>query len=147
VPTSHKFVHGIDGKLNYQPLTLPTDTPSGTPVDWDLEQYSMNWSVETDDITHSGAGGAQVILGGIERLDGDIVFVYDTLHEPTLTPQVFKPRSWAYLTLMPDGENSYKFAALISSVSFSSGPKAGSVRVTAHYMSYGPITTPVTPGP
>jgi hypothetical protein len=133
---NNDFIHGVKGSFYYQlgGMTAPTR--------FDIEQVSGDFAVETDDITNTSSGGARVVLDGIEEVTGSVSFVFDSLAVPTVAPQPFKPRTYATLLIKPDGVTVYQFAALITRFGFSTGPKAGTVRVTADYRSTGPITFP-----
>lgn len=104
------------------------------------EQYSFTHEVDLDDITYTQAGGAtaQVLLPGYERASGTITFVYDTLNVAT----IYSLRAGQLITLalLPDGSKSYSFSAYSGSFTFSSGPKAGTVRCTTNFRSTGTIT-------
>ena len=129
---SNNFVHGRSGKF----LIGSTD--------FNVTDFNVDWSVDTEDITHTGAGGAQVVIDGVERFEGTINFVYDTLNKPTVSPQQMKPRTVATVHLKPDGSDDFSASVLCEKFSFKSGPKAGAVAVTVAVKSTGPITYPTS---
>ncbi len=143
------YIHGAKSKLKFIPPKAPNaPTPPTTPIEFPIESMSMNKSVTTDDITHSMAGGWQVMLDGIRSYTGEITFVYDSLAVPgtvatylaVLNP--FEAGFYAKLYAYPDGVTPYIITVLINTSNMSIGPKAGTVRVTANYMSTGPAIRP-----
>lgn len=123
------FIHGKNGKMLIG------------ASEFAVEQFQMTHTVTTDDITHTMAGGARVILPGIESLDGTVTFVYDTQNKPTVSPNM-TPGTAATGHFKPDGTDDWSAAGYFTELSWSSGPKAGAVRVNAKFMSSGPITKP-----
>lgn len=126
------FIHGYKGKC----LIGSTD--------FAVTDFNLDWEVDADDITHTGAGGSQVVLDGVERFEGTITFTYDTSNKPTVAPQQLKPRTFFTVHLKPDGTDDFSALVLAYKFSFKSGPKAGAVSVTASVKSSGPITYPLT---
>lgn len=124
------FVHGKDGKF----LIGATD--------FQVTDFNVDWSVDDEDITHTGAGGSQVILDGIERLEGTVTFIYDTDNKPTVAPQDLRPRTIAVIHFKPDGVDDFTASCICLKFSFKSGPKAGAVAVTVNVKSTGAITAP-----
>ena len=129
---ANTFKHGKDGKF----LVGSTD--------FAVTDFNLDWSVDDHDITHTGAGGAQVVIDGIERFEGTINFVYDTTNKATVAPQQLKPRTVATVHLKPDGTDDFSASCLCTKFSFASGPKAGEVKVTVNVKSTGAITYPVS---
>jgi hypothetical protein len=111
-------------------------------TDFAVTDFNLDWSVDNDDITHTQANGAQVVLDSIERFEGTITFIYDTSNKPTVAPQQMKPRTYAVCHLKPDGADDFSANCLCYKFSFKSGPKAGAVAVTVNVKSSGPITSP-----
>lgn len=126
------FIHGYKGKFLI-----------GT-ADFAVTDFNLDWSVDDEDITHTDAGGAQVVIDGIERFEGTINFVYDTSNKPTVAPQQMKPRTVATVHLKPDGSDDFSASVLCTRFSFKSGPKAGAVAVAVNVKSTGPITYPTS---
>ena len=126
------FIHGYKGKF----LIGATD--------FAVTDFNLDWEVDADDITHTGAGGSQVVLDGVERFEGTITFIYDTANKPTVAPQQLKPRTFAVVHLKPDGTDDFSATVLCSKFSFKSGPKAGAVAVTVNVKSSSAITYPVS---
>ncbi|WP_406699227.1 hypothetical protein V5E97_10155 [Singulisphaera sp. Ch08] len=126
------FIHGYKGKF----LIGSTD--------FAVTDFNLDWEVDADDITHTGAGGSQVVLDGVERFEGTITFIYDTTNKPTVAPQQLKPRTFAVAHLKPDGTDDFSATVLCSKFSFKSGPKAGAVAVTVNVKSSSAITYPVS---
>jgi hypothetical protein len=102
----------------------------------------LDWQVTTEDVTHTQAAGAQVVIDGIESFEGTIEFTYDTSNKPTVAPQQMKPRTFAVVHLKPDGSDDFSATVLCYKFSFKSGPKAGAVIVTVNVKSSGAITYP-----
>lgn len=111
-------------------------------TDFAVTDFGVDWSVDSDDITHTQAAGAQVVLDSIERFEGTVTFIYDTSNKPTVAPQQMKPRTYATVHLKPDGQDDFSALCLCEKFSFKSGPKAGAVAVTVSLKSSGPITSP-----
>lgn len=126
------FIHGYKGKF----LIGSTD--------FAVTDFNLDWEVDADDITHTGAGGSQVVLDGVERFEGTITFIYDTTNKPTVAPQQLKPRTFAVVHLKPDGTDDFSATVLCHKFSFKSGPKAGAVAVTVNVKSSSAITYPVS---
>lgn len=126
------FIHGKDGKF----FIGSTDFP--------VTDFNGDWSVDDEDITHTDAGGAQVVIDGIERFEGTINFIYNTSAKPTVSPQQMKPRTVATVHLKPDGADDFNCSCLCTKFSFKSGPKAGAVAVTVNVKSTGPISYPIS---
>jgi hypothetical protein len=126
------FIHGYKGKF----LIGSTD--------FAVTDFNLDWEVDADDITHTGAGGSQVVLDGVERFEGTITFIYDTSNKPTVAPQQMKPRTFAVVHLKPDGADDFSATVLCYKFSFKSGPKAGAVAVTVNVKSSSAITFPVS---
>lgn len=126
------FVHGYKGKF----LIGSTD--------FAVTDFNLDWEVDADDITHTGAGGSQVVLDGVERFEGTITFIYDTENKPTVAPQQLRPRTFAVVHLKPDGADDFSATVLCYKFSFRSGPKAGAVAVTVNVKSSSAITYPVS---
>src|SRR3954452_5199854 len=124
------FIHGYKGKF----LIGATD--------FAVTDFNLDWSVDDEDITHTDAGGAQVVIDGVERFAGTINCVYDTANKPTVAPQQMKPRTVATVHLKPDGSDDFSASVLCTKFSFKSGPKAGAVAVTVNVKSTGAITYP-----
>lgn len=129
---ANTFIHGREGKF----LIGSTD--------FAVTDFNLDWSVDDEDITHTGASGAQVVIDGIERFEGTINFIYDTQNKPTVSPQQMKPRTVATVHLKPDGSDDFSASCLCTKFSFKSGPKAGAVAVTVTVKSTGAITYPVS---
>lgn len=126
------FIHGYKGKF----LIGATD--------FAVTDFNLDWSVDDQDITHTDAGGAQVVIDGVERFEGTINFIYDTSNKPTVAPQQMKPRTVATVHLKPDGSDDFSASVLCTKFSFKSGPKAGAVAVTVNVKSTGPIMYPLS---
>jgi hypothetical protein len=126
------FIHGYKGKF----LIGATD--------FAVTDFNLDWEVDADDVTHTGAGGSQVVLDGVERFEGTITFIYDTSNKPTVSPQQLKPRTFAVVHLKPDGTDDFSATVLCYKFSFKSGPKAGAVAVTVNVKSSSAITYPVS---
>ena len=109
-----------------------------------VEKFDVEWSVTAEDITHSQAAGAQVMLDGIESIKGTLTFVYDTSNKPTVSPNMMKPRTFAVVHFKPDGTDDFSCNCLFSNFKFSSGPQAGKVEVSVDVMSSGAITYPLS---
>lgn len=124
------FIHGYKGKF----LIGSTD--------FQVTDFSVDWEVESEPITHTGAGGAQVVLDGVEKISGTVTFVYDTAARPTVAPQQMKPRTFATIHFKPDGTDDFAAEFLCQKFSFKSGPKAGVVYVTVNVESNSAITYP-----
>lgn len=127
-----QFIHGYKGKF----LIGATD--------FQVTEFSVDWEIEAEAITHTGAGGAQVMLDGVEKISGSVTFVYDLNAKPTIAPQQLKPRSVATIHFKPDGVDNFSADFLCSKFSFKSGPKAGVVYVTVTVESTSAITYPVS---
>jgi hypothetical protein len=137
---NNDYIHGAKTKLQWQP---PGSSPTPPAVDLLVESISFDDNVDTDDISHTGGNGWKLRLDGLEEITGQIVYVWDAFNIPydaTLMP--FKPRTYATLILKPDGVTSMTIPVLLSGVSFSGGPKAGTLRVTSKYESSGHPTMP-----
>lgn len=126
------FIHGYKGKF----LIGSTD--------FAVTDFNLDWEVDADDVTHTGAGGSQVVLDGVERFEGTITFIYDASNKPTVAPQQLKPRTYAVVHLKPDGADDFSATVLCYKFSFKSGPKAGAVAVTVNVKSSSAITYPVS---
>lgn len=126
------FIHGKDGTFLIGAQAFK------------VTDFNIDWSVDDEDITHTGGNGAQVILDGIERMDGTVNFVYDTSAKPTVAPNQLKPRTTAVLHFKPDGTDDFSASCLCTKFSFKSGPKAGAVTVTVTVRSNGAISSPVS---
>jgi hypothetical protein len=100
--------------------------------------------VDDEDITHTGAGGAQVVLAGIERFEGTVNFIYDTSAKPTVAPNQMKPGTVATFHFKPDGTDDFSASCLCTKFSFKSGPKSGAVAVTVNVKSTAAITSPAS---
>lgn len=124
------FVHGKSGKFFVG------------ATDFKVTNFDCTWEVDTEDITHTGNSGAQVMIDGIEKANGTVTFIYDTAAKPTVAPQDLKPRTQAILHLKPDGTDDFSFTALCTRFRFKSGPKAGAVEVTVDFMSNSVISSP-----
>jgi hypothetical protein len=133
---NNDFIHGVKGKLKFIPLE------GGSAVVFDIEQISVDDDVQVDDITNTSAAGAQVVLDGIQKITGTIQFVYDALNVFLVAPAPFKPRTYVTLNVLLDGITPLMFGALIHGFTTSTGPKAGTVRISCKYQSTGPITYP-----
>jgi hypothetical protein len=131
-PDLNTFVHGYKGKC----LIGSTD--------FAVTDFNLDWQVSTEDVTHTQAAGAQVVIDGIESFEGTITFIYDTTSKPTVAPQQMKPRTFLTVHLKPDGADDFSALCLAYKFSFKSGPKAGAVAVTVNVKSSGPITFPVS---
>ena len=129
---ANTFIHGYKGKFLL-----------GT-TDFAVTDFNLDWSVDDEDITHTDASGAQVVIDGIERFEGTINFIYDTTNKPTVSPQQMKPRTVATVHLKPDGADDFSASCLCTKFSFKSGPKAGAVAVTVNVKSTGAITYPTS---
>lgn len=125
-----EFIHGYKGKF----LVGSTD--------FQVTEFSVDWDVEVEPITHTGANGAQVVLDGVEKISGTVTFVYDLDAKPTVSPQQLKPRTYATIHFKPDGADDFACECLCSKFSFKSGPKAGAVYVTVNVESNSAITYP-----
>ncbi len=126
------FIHGKAGTATI-----------GSTV-YNVMQFDFAMSITKEDITHSGAAGYQVLLGGILSATGSLSFVYDTANKPVISPQNMTPGTVAVLHLKPDGTDDYSFSALFHDFKFKSGPKAGAVEVTVDASSTGAITIPTS---
>lgn len=111
---------------------------------FDVLTVDFNHEVDAADITHTGAGGSQVMLAGVERSDCTITFVYDTLNKPTISPQQLKPGTVATLHQKPDGVDDFNASYLCTKFGWKGGPSAGALIVTVEAKSTGPITVPVS---
>lgn len=127
---ANNYIHGKSG----------TCSVNGTL--FNVEQFSFTMTSDLDDITHTGAGGYGVVLPGVIRANGQLSFVFDTLNQPTVSPLNQTPGQALTLVLSPDGTKQYSFGAFSGELQFSSGPKAGAVRVTTSFQSSGTITVP-----
>lgn len=125
-----EFIHGYKGKF----LIGSTD--------FKVTEFSIDWEVESEPITHTGAGGCQVVLDGVEKFSGSVTFVYDLDAKPTVAPQMMKPRTYAVLHAKPDGVDDFSAEVLCTKFSFKSGPKAGAVYVTVNVESNSAISYP-----
>jgi hypothetical protein len=126
------FIHGKSGKF----LVGSTD--------FQVVDFGIDWSMDLDDITHTGASGAQVMLAGIERLEGNVTFVYDTSAKPTVSPQQLKPGTSAVIHFKPDGTDDFTATCICEKFSWKSGPSAGAVKVTVNVKSSGAISSPAS---
>jgi hypothetical protein len=124
------WVHGKDGKLLIG------------SQDFAVTDFGVDWEVDVAVITHTQAGGAQVVLDGVEKFSGTVTFIYNVLHKPTVAPQQLKPRTYAVIHFKPDGADDFSATCLCTKFSWKSGPKAGEVAVTVNVESSGPITAP-----
>lgn len=124
------FIHGKSGRFVI------------ASQNFQVTDFGVDHSVDDDDITHTGAGGAQVVLAGIERLEGTVTFIYDTTNKPTVSPQNLSPGIEAVLHFKPDSTDDWSANCLCTKFSFKSGPKAGAVAVTVNVKSSGTITKP-----
>lgn len=129
---ANTFVHGYKGKFLI-----------GT-TDFAVTKFDLDWTVDDEDITHTDAGGAQVVIDGVERFAGTIDFIYDTSNKPTVAPQQMKPRTPATVHLKPDGVDDFSAPVLCLGFKFSSGPAAGAVKVTVNVKSTGAIVYPTS---
>lgn len=129
------FVHGKNS-------TFKMSAIGGSPALVNIEQASFNGSVDQDDITHTGASGNQVILEGISRADGTIQFVYDSANKNTVSPHNMYAGQRGTIVILPDGTDAFQCDVSFGSFAFSTGPKAGTVRVTVGFKSSGAITVP-----
>ncbi len=126
------FIHGKDGTFVIASQAFK------------VTDYSVDWSVDDEDITHTGAAGAQILIDGIERFEGTVNFIYDTSAKPTVAPNQMKPRTTAVFHFKPDGTDDFTASCLCVKFGFKSGPKAGAVAVTVNVKSSGAITSPVS---
>lgn len=128
---------------------MPNTFVSGTKgkfiigtTDFSVTDFNLDWSVDDEDITHTGANGYQVVIDNVERFEGTINFIYDTSNKPTVAPQQMKPRTYATVHLKPDGSDDFTAPILCTKFSFKSGPKAGAVATTVMVKSTGAISYP-----
>jgi hypothetical protein len=129
---ANTFIHGKSGKF----LIGSTD--------FAVMSFNLDWQVEDENITHTGASGAQVLIAGIESFEGTIEFVYDTQNKGTVAPQQMKPGTVAVAHFKPDGSDDFSASCLCTKFSFKSGPKSGAVTVNVNVKSTGAITYPVS---
>lgn len=109
-----------------------------------VKQFKFRMFIALDDITHSGAQGAQVKLPGVYGAEGDLTFTFDTANQPTVSPYNMTPGQLLQLVLEPDGSKAYSFSGYSGEFTFQSGPKAGDVECTTHVESTGLITVPTS---
>jgi len=133
------LAHGAKGKLSFKLWDTPENT---APVDFPIESISVDIAVESDDVTHSGTDGWRAVLDGLAEITGSISWVWDSMNIPFVAPNPLKPRTYAMLYVYPDGVTPIQFPALMTGLSFSTGPKAGTVRCTANYRSAGTAVYP-----
>lgn len=129
------FVHGKSS-------TFKISAIGGTPAVVNVEQATWTGEVDQDDITHTGASGHQVIIEGVERASGTIQFVYDSANKNTVSPHNMYAGQRGTIVVLPDGTDAFQTDVSFGSFSFSSGPKAGTVRVNVAWKSTAAITTP-----
>lgn len=126
------FIHGKQTTFAYGSTVFDCLT-----VDWDQ-------SVDKADITHTGALGNQVVLGGVTRSAVSLTFVYDTANKPTVSPQQFTPGTVATLHQKPDGVDDFSAAFLITKLSWKGGPNAGALICSVTADSTGVISVPAS---
>ncbi len=132
---NNDYIHGVKGKLMVGP------PGGGTALVFYISQISLDDTVEDADITTTQSNGARIRLDGIKEITGTVQFPFDSLNIPGAAPNYFKTRTYVTLNVYPDGVTlAQSFAALITKVSYSTGPMAGVVMVSADYKSTGPIT-------
>jgi hypothetical protein len=124
------FIHGKQGSVLIGSTSV------------NVIDFEVTLEVDLADITHSGAGGYQVMLPGISKASGKLSFIYDTANRPTQSPLSMVPGLAATVHLKPDGVDDFSFPAYLKNLKFKSGPKSGPVQCDVEFDSTGPITTP-----
>jgi hypothetical protein len=142
MPTFHNWVAGWKGKFGAFPADTTVFSDLTAATFYDVEEFSFDHQVTTDDITNTGGGGAQDVIDCIESANGSLTMVYDASADPNVSPQSFSVRNKFWAILQPDGHQTYRFFALITKAGWKSGPKAGACRISVEFMSKGPIIVP-----
>lgn len=131
MPATPNFKHSVSG----------TVTINGNL--FYVKSGSYNETATLSDITHSGAFGAGVVLPGVYRASGDIVFTFDAANLPNGATYNMTPGTSMTLVISPDGVNNYSFTAFSGEFQFSTGAGLDTdVEVTVSYQSSGVITRP-----
>lgn len=148
--TPEVYLHGVSARLVFT-------TGGGTPVNtaFPIEQVQFEHQVDLDPITHSEAGGWEVLLEGIQRASLEITFVYDLSNRPTMTPFQVMAAKTAQVHLILDANptpnnpsptlsEDFNGVVKVANVKFPTGPKAGPVRCVASCKSSGVFNLPTS---
>lgn len=143
----NKPLHGTNGQI--------TITISAVETELQVTQAEWTPEVNEEDITHSGANGWFVALGGVRKVTGTLTFVYDLANAPAASPYALKLASTAALKLVANAHQAANLVsgdansselwsgpAFIKNFKFKTGPKAGAVEVTCDFSSSGAWTGP-----
>jgi hypothetical protein len=132
---ANAFVHG----------KLTTITIAGTQFAGLTFSYDEKLSDLTD-ITYTVSGGQTfgIFIPGYNFATGTLTFIYDTLNQPVLSPQLMIPGTLMTLVGSPDGTKLYSFNAYSGEFQWAGGPTAGPVKCSTNYNSTGPITRPTS---
>jgi len=139
------FVSGIGTKLIIE--------DGVTFTEFAVESIDFDWTVDTDDITHSEANGWATHIAGIKRSTFSMTFVYDLANKPLIAPYRLVPGNTikAHLVLngnptpydlTPTFSEDFGGPVLLSGFKFSAGPKATATRVSCTGMTSGAFNTP-----
>lgn len=135
-PNTPNFINGVTSKFGI-------DT-GGTIQLVNIEEGGLTIDTDMDTITHTGAGGDQVLSPGVRKAEGDLTLVFDTANKNYIAPQLMLPGSKATCHFFPDGNIDFPIPGYFSSYGMKIGPKAKAVRVTGKFMSSGAFTLPTS---
>lgn len=128
----------VNGKLG-------TITLAGTQ--FATMKYSFKETLsDVTDITYTQAGGATFAVKqpGYNMCAGTLTFVYDTLNQPVIAPNLIPGQTIA-MVLYPEGTKPYAITALLTEQGWDTGPQVkGPVVVTVPWESTGPYTRPTS---
>ena len=97
------------------------------------------------DITYTISGGVTwgIFMPGYNFATGTLMFIYDTLNQPVLSPQNMSPGTLINpMILSPDGTKLYSFNAYSTEFIMPGGPTSGPVKCTCNWNTTGNVTRP-----
>jgi hypothetical protein len=110
-----------------------------------VESVEYDETSDVDDVTHTGAGGNQVLLGTIRRATFRASGGYDTAaNYGTAPPNIISNQTITSIHAKPDGTIDYNAACVVTKFHWIGGPKNGAVRWDGEFRSTGTISRPLT---
>jgi len=122
--------------------TITINSNDFNALQFDYEEFG-----DSEDITYSRAGSAtyRAILPGYPGVRGQVIYVYDTLNQPTISPLDFRFGTLATIVIKPEGTKPFSFTAYLLNFKFSTGPQAGvSVKCTSNFESTSDLVRPTS---
>ncbi len=108
-------------------------------------EYNEDLSDLTD-ITYTVSGGQSfaILLPGYNKATGTLTFVYDTLNQPTVAPNLTPGTFITSFIISPDGTKLFTLGVFSAGLSWTGGPKSGPVMVRVPWASSGSFTRPAS---